>query len=408
MSEPQLLRSASYFPVASVAPTVAYYERVLGFRAEYVAGDEFAIVSRDGYPLMFRRVETPDRIRPGEAQGGTWDAFFWVRDARALHDELVSRGADGRVRADRAGVLPDARAGRARSRRARAGLRSGAVNEPNALAQHVLDVLLARYPEWAAHADVRKGGDLVLAVPHALTRARMPPRTGGSDGALLTRPARTGHLGHTGSSARRAASTRSAPDEELSGRSSRARRPARSAAHWIGQRPAEPVLAASLRHALVRRSSAIVPRAPTRGLSPHRSPGPSPPRGGPERSSASAVPSRRTAQSPEASRSPACSPQLVPPGGVRGPTCVPRSRPRCRGSRRRIASRHRPLRSARRRIPRLHPPADRIAASSRAAPPQRKEGPRIVPLAPTGPEPEAATAERPPAPRSAPARCRSG
>jgi hypothetical protein len=42
---------------------------------------------------MFRRVERPDRIRPSEAQGGTWDAFFWVRDARALHEELVSRGA---------------------------------------------------------------------------------------------------------------------------------------------------------------------------------------------------------------------------------------------------------------------------------------------------------------------------
>ena len=39
------------------------------------------------------------------------------------------------------------------------------MNEPNPLAQHVLDVLVARYPEWAAHADVRKGGDLVLAVP---------------------------------------------------------------------------------------------------------------------------------------------------------------------------------------------------------------------------------------------------
>ena len=94
MSEPQVLRSAAYFPVASVAPTVAYYERVFGFRTEYLGGDQFAIVSRDGYPLMFRRVESPDHIRPSEAQGGTWDAFFWVRDARALHEELVSRGAD--------------------------------------------------------------------------------------------------------------------------------------------------------------------------------------------------------------------------------------------------------------------------------------------------------------------------
>jgi hypothetical protein len=93
MSEPQVLRAAPYFPVAAVAPTVAYYEGVLGFRAEYVAADQFAIVSRDGHPLMFRRVDAPDRIRPSESQGGTWDAFFWVRDARALHEELVSRSA---------------------------------------------------------------------------------------------------------------------------------------------------------------------------------------------------------------------------------------------------------------------------------------------------------------------------
>jgi catechol 2,3-dioxygenase-like lactoylglutathione lyase family enzyme len=93
MSEPQVLRAAPYFPVAAVAPTVAYYERVFGFRTDYVAGDRFAIVSRDGHPLMFRRVAEADRIRPSEAQGGTWDAFFWVRDARALHEELVSRGA---------------------------------------------------------------------------------------------------------------------------------------------------------------------------------------------------------------------------------------------------------------------------------------------------------------------------
>ena len=94
MSEPQVLRAAPYFPVTAVAPTVVYYERVFGFRTEYVGGDQFAIVSRDGHPLMFRRVERPDRICPSEAQGGTWDAFFWVRDARALNEELVSRGAE--------------------------------------------------------------------------------------------------------------------------------------------------------------------------------------------------------------------------------------------------------------------------------------------------------------------------
>ena len=39
------------------------------------------------------------------------------------------------------------------------------MNEPNALARHVLDLLLARHPDWAAHVDVRVGGELVLAVP---------------------------------------------------------------------------------------------------------------------------------------------------------------------------------------------------------------------------------------------------
>ena len=92
----QLLRGAPYFPVADVDQCVAHYERVLGFRREYVAGTpaEFAIVSRDGLPIMLRRVSAPDGIRPVEKQGGTWDAFFWVSDVRALYAELRDRGAE--------------------------------------------------------------------------------------------------------------------------------------------------------------------------------------------------------------------------------------------------------------------------------------------------------------------------
>ena len=92
----QLLRCAPYFPVADVERSTAYYERVLGFRLDYAGGSppRFAIVSRDGLPVMLRMVATPERIRPSEQQGGTWDAFFWVRDVRALHAELQARGAD--------------------------------------------------------------------------------------------------------------------------------------------------------------------------------------------------------------------------------------------------------------------------------------------------------------------------
>jgi len=93
---PRLLRHAPYFPVADVEQSAAQYEQVFGFRRDYAAGSppEFAILSRDGLSVMLRRVAEPTQISPNERQGGTWDAFFWVSDARALHDELRARGAD--------------------------------------------------------------------------------------------------------------------------------------------------------------------------------------------------------------------------------------------------------------------------------------------------------------------------
>lgn len=92
---PRLLRSAPYFPVADVTASADYYARVIGFQVDYLAGSpaEFAICTRDGLSVMLRRVAQPDLIHPVEAQGGTWDAFFWVDDARTLHAELLERGA---------------------------------------------------------------------------------------------------------------------------------------------------------------------------------------------------------------------------------------------------------------------------------------------------------------------------
>ena len=89
----QLLASAPYFPVADVTASAEYYGRVLGFTTAYAGGTEFAIVNRDGLSIMLRRVKEPDRIRPSEQQGGTWDAFFWVRGIETLHAELLANGA---------------------------------------------------------------------------------------------------------------------------------------------------------------------------------------------------------------------------------------------------------------------------------------------------------------------------
>lgn len=88
-----LQRGAPYFPVADVVASGTYYRDTLGFTHEYSGGNEFAIYSRDGCAVMFRRVADRSRIRPMESQGGTWDAFFWVADAQALFTELQERGA---------------------------------------------------------------------------------------------------------------------------------------------------------------------------------------------------------------------------------------------------------------------------------------------------------------------------
>jgi len=68
------------------------------FRREYTAGTaaaQFAILSRDALPINAGAwVVRPEHIPPEREAGGTWDAFFWVRDARALHAELRANGAD--------------------------------------------------------------------------------------------------------------------------------------------------------------------------------------------------------------------------------------------------------------------------------------------------------------------------
>jgi uncharacterized glyoxalase superfamily protein PhnB len=91
----RLLRGAPYFPVSDVGAAGAYYHDVFGFELEYSGGTppEFAVYSRDGVPIMLRRVADPARILPNEAQGGTWDVFFWVDDVGALYEELRGKGA---------------------------------------------------------------------------------------------------------------------------------------------------------------------------------------------------------------------------------------------------------------------------------------------------------------------------
>jgi uncharacterized glyoxalase superfamily protein PhnB len=81
--------------VPDVSSAGVYYEKVLGFRCEYAAGDppEFAIYSRGGSAVMFRRAADPGLICPNERQGGTWDVFYWVEAVDPLYQEMKGLGA---------------------------------------------------------------------------------------------------------------------------------------------------------------------------------------------------------------------------------------------------------------------------------------------------------------------------
>jgi uncharacterized glyoxalase superfamily protein PhnB len=91
----RILRCAPYLLVPDVSAAGTYYRDVFGFEPEYTAGEppEFAIYSRQGFPIMFRRAADPGRIRPTEQQGGTWDVFYWVEALEPLFEEMKARGA---------------------------------------------------------------------------------------------------------------------------------------------------------------------------------------------------------------------------------------------------------------------------------------------------------------------------
>ena len=92
----RIVRVAPYLLVPDVTAAGDYYEKVFGFTREYLGGDpaEFAIYTRDGHPVMFRRAPDAGRIVPVERQGGTWDLFCWVDGLDALQAELKRGGAD--------------------------------------------------------------------------------------------------------------------------------------------------------------------------------------------------------------------------------------------------------------------------------------------------------------------------
>jgi catechol 2,3-dioxygenase-like lactoylglutathione lyase family enzyme len=93
---PQIRAHAPVLLVRDVVDAHSYWADKLGFRAPRMWGDPptFCIAQRDGLSVMLNQVGPDDSFRPNGDYDGRCDAYFWVCDADALHEEFEAAGAD--------------------------------------------------------------------------------------------------------------------------------------------------------------------------------------------------------------------------------------------------------------------------------------------------------------------------
>ena len=93
---PQINSVTPVLLVRDVVKAADYFRDKLGFAVPRFWGDppRFAIASRDNAEVMLNQVETGDTFKPNGDYDGRFDAYFYVRDADALHAEFAAKGAD--------------------------------------------------------------------------------------------------------------------------------------------------------------------------------------------------------------------------------------------------------------------------------------------------------------------------
>jgi uncharacterized glyoxalase superfamily protein PhnB len=86
---------APFLLVRDVKVAAAYYTDVLGFSVARFWGEPpmFTIARRDNVSVMLRQVKADEAFQPNAVFEDCLDAYFSVRDADALHDELKAKGA---------------------------------------------------------------------------------------------------------------------------------------------------------------------------------------------------------------------------------------------------------------------------------------------------------------------------
>lgn len=88
---------APYLIVHDVVATANYYRDKLGFGYERFWNDppSFCMVHRSGVVIMLAELEERGVVRPNrvvDPEGSAWDAYIWIDDADALHEEFRSKG----------------------------------------------------------------------------------------------------------------------------------------------------------------------------------------------------------------------------------------------------------------------------------------------------------------------------
>jgi uncharacterized glyoxalase superfamily protein PhnB len=94
--ERQIFGIAPVLLVADVVKAHDYYAEMLGFRSPRMWGDPpgFCIAKRDGCDVMLSQAEPGNGVHPNGDHEGRIDAYFYVRDADALHAEFKAKGAE--------------------------------------------------------------------------------------------------------------------------------------------------------------------------------------------------------------------------------------------------------------------------------------------------------------------------
>ncbi|MGL4324329.1 MAG: VOC family protein [Beijerinckiaceae bacterium] len=92
----KITQQATILVAKDYAAAVAYWRDKLGFSVASQYGEplQFAILKRDQAFVMIGAAKPDAVITPyWKQRDGLWNAYFWVDDARAMYDEMKSRGA---------------------------------------------------------------------------------------------------------------------------------------------------------------------------------------------------------------------------------------------------------------------------------------------------------------------------